>query len=403
MKLPVYLDYAASTPVDSRVADAMSACLHDPGGHGNPSATLHAFGRDAGGKVTRARSQVAALINASPDEIVWTSSATESDNLAIIGAARFRAAGGPGGGPGGGSGRGHIVTAVTEHPAVLDSCRYLERENFHVTYLRPDAHGIVDPETVRAALTPETILVSIMHVNNEIGVIQDIAAIGAICRAAKILFHVDAAQSAGKLPIDVRAQAIDLMSLSAHKTYGPKGIAALFLDEQRIGRIEPLFYGGGQERGLRPGTIPTHQVVGMGEAYKIAAEFCEREAKHTATMRDRLWHGIEPIPGVLLNGHPTRRAGHILSVSVTGVEGESLHYALRNLAVSAGSACATASTEPSGVLRAIGRSDELARSTVRFSFGRETTAEEIDFAIDCFNQAVKHLRGIVPSGRTALA
>ncbi len=392
MTLPIYFDYAASTPVDRRVADAMHDCLRDPGGHGNPSATIHAFGREAGGKVEYARAQVAALINAPPDAIIWTSSATESDNLAIIGAARFRSAAGR-----------HIVTAVTEHPAVLDSCRYLERENFRVTYLRPDALGIIDPETVRAALTPETILVSIMHVNNEIGVIQDIAAIGAICRAANVLFHVDAAQSAGRLPIDVGAQAIDLLSLSAQKIYGPKGVGALFLNRHRIGRVEPLFHGGGQERGLRSGTIPTHQVVGMGKAYEIAAELREQGAEQVTTLRDRLWRGVSGIPGVLLNGHPTRRVCHILSVSVTGVEGESLHYALQDIAVSAGSACATASAEPSAVLRSIGRSDELARSTVRFSFGRETTAEEVDFAVDCFEQAVAHLRSIAPSSGTALA
>lgn len=392
MKLPVYFDYAASTPVDNRVIDAMSASLSDPEGFGNPASSSHPFGRRAGASVERARAQVAGLINARPDEMIWTSGATESDNLAVIGAARFRAP----------LGR-HIVTSVTEHPAVLDACRYLEREGFPVTWLTPDAHGIIAPQAVQSALQPESILVSIMHANHEIGVIQDIAAIGKICRAAGVLFHVDAAQSAGKLPIDVRGQCIDLLSLAAQKVYGPKGVGALFLDRQRIARVAPLFFGGGQERGIRPGTVPTHQVVGMGEAYEIARAQLDADATRIGALRERLWAGIGRIPGVLLNGHPRQRVCHILSVSVTGVEGESLHYGLRDLAVSAGSACATAGDEPSDVLRCLGRSDQLARSTVRFSLGRQTTAQDVDFAVSHFHAVVDHLRDLVPASGTALA
>jgi len=392
MKTPVYLDYAASTPVDERVIEVMIDCLRGPRGIGNPASSSHEFGRAASEMVECARSQVAALVNASPGEIIWTSGATESDNLALIGAARFRSSAGR-----------HIVTAITEHPAVLDTCRSLEREGFRVTYLTPDANGIIDPAAVQAALTAETILVSVMHVNNEIGVVQDIAAIGEICRATPALFHVDAAQSAGRLPIDVRKQSIDLLSLSAQKTYGPKGIGALFLDRQRVGRIEPLFRGGTQERGLRPGTVATHQVAGMGMACEIARTEQATESTEITSLRDRLWQGLHKIQGVLLNGHPERRVCHILSISVTGVEGESLHYALRDLAVSAGSACATASDEPSAVLRCLGRSDQLARSTVRFSLGRPTTEQEVDFAIARFGEAVAQLRRLAPSSSVALA
>jgi len=392
MKTPVYLDYAASTPVDERVIEVMIDCLRGPRGIGNPASSSHEFGRAASEMVECARSQVAALVNASPGEIIWTSGATESDNLALIGAARFRSSAGR-----------HIVTAITEHPAVLDTCRSLEREGFRVTYLTPDANGIIDPAAVQAALTAETILVSVMHVNNEIGVVQDIAAIGEICRATPALFHVDAAQSAGRLPIDVRKQSIDLLSLSAQKTYGPKGIGALFLDRQRVGRIEPLFRGGTQERGLRPGTVATHQVAGMGMACEIARTERATESTEITSLRDRLWQGLHKIQGVLLNGHPERRVCHILRISVTGVEGESLHYALRDLAVSAGSACVTASDEPSAVLRCLGRSDQLARSTVRFSLGRPTSEQEVDFAIARFGEAVAQLRRLAPSSSVALA
>lgn len=392
MKLPVYLDFAASTPVDPDVAAAMHACLSDDGLCGNPHSTAHAYGRAAGALIARAREQVAELVRAVPEDIIWTSGATESDNLALIGGARFRA----------GAGR-HIVTAAIEHPAVLDTCRYLEKEGFVVTAVQPDANGIVSPRSVGDALRPDTTLVSVMHVNNEIGVCQDIAALGKICRDNDVLLHVDAAQSAGRLSLDVTAQAIDLLSLSAQKTYGPKGVGALYLNRRRIGRIEPLFYGGGQERGLRPGTVPTHQVVGMGLAFEIAGRRLAADTERLTGLRERLWSGIGSLPGVLLNGHPEQRACHILSVSVTGVEGESLHFALRDLAVSAGSACATATAEPSAVLRALGRSDELARSTVRFSLGRTTTAEQIDFAVATFRGAVERLRGLAPVSTTALA
>ena len=392
MRVPVYFDYAASTPVDERVIDAMADCLRDPEGFGNPISGYHQLGRQAAERVECARATVAALINAAAGDLVWTSGATESDNLALIGAARFRS----------GTGR-HIVTALTEHPAVLETCRYLESDGFRVTYLQPDANGIIDPQEVRAALSSETILVSIMHANNEIGVIQDIAAIGQVCRDADVIFHVDAAQSAGRLPIDVRAQNIDLMSLSAQKVYGPKGVGALYIDHERMGRVEPLFFGGGQERGIRPGTVATHQVVGMAKAYEIAATEQEKESAAITELRQRLWRGLEKIPGVLLNGHPVRRVCHILSVSVTGVEGESLHYGLRDLAVSAGSACATSSEVRSSVLHSLGRSDQLARSTIRFSLGRQTTVEHVDFAIDRFHECVGRLRHIVPASSVALA
>lgn len=390
---PVYFDYAAATPVDADVLRAMNACLTDAHAFGNPASGLHAFGREAEARVEQAREHVAALIGATATEIIWTSGATEADNLAIIGAARFRAT----------SGR-HIVTSATEHPAVLDACRYLARQGFNVTVLAPDAHGIIDPQQIADALTDESTLVSIMHVNNEIGVVQDIAAIGAVCRAHGALFHVDAAQSACHLPIDVMAQSIDLLSLSAGKMYGPKGSGALYLNHDRIRRVEPLLFGGGQERGLRPGTVPTHQVVGLGEACRIVhAGSRSADAGRIAALRDRLWDGIGDIPGVLLNGDRQRRAGHILNVSVTGVEGESLHYALRDLAVSAGSACTTRSDAPSAVLRSLGREDQLARASVRFSVGRPTSEEEIDFAIETFRNAVEHLRRIVPTSTQALA
>lgn len=392
MKLPVYFDHAASTPVDERVVDVMSDCLRDASMIANPVSDYHPLGRRAAERVEEARAQVAATVNAEPGALVWTSGATEADNLALIGAARFRAS----------MGR-HIVTSITEHPAVLDTCRSLESEGFRVTYLAPDANGIIDPQAVDAALTPETILVSIMHVNNEIGVAQDVSAIGQICRDANIIFHVDAAQSAGRLPIDVHAQNIDLLSLSAQKIYGPKGVGALYIDPARIGRIAPLFFGGGQERGIRPGTVATHQVVGMAKAYELAAAALETEPAAIAKLRERLWHGIETIPGVLLNGHPERRVCHILSVSVTGVEGESLHYGLRDLAVSAGSACATSGGERSMVLRSLGRSDQLARSTVRFSLGRQTTTEQVDFAIGRFHECVDQLRRLAPVSDAALA
>lgn len=390
--MPIYLDYAATTPVDAEVARAISDCLYDARAFGNPASRLHAFGREAEARVERARAQVAALIGAQAGEIVWTSGATESDNLAVIGTARHRAAVGR-----------HVVTAQTEHPAVLDACGYLERNGFTVTRLAPDAGGMIDPADVEAALKPDTVLVSIMHVNNEIGVIQDIAAIGAVCRARDVLFHVDAAQSAAHLPIDVVAQSIDLLSLSAQKMYGPKGVGALYMNRDRIRRVEPLMFGGGQERGLRPGTVPTHQVIGMGEACRIVAERRAADAAQIGALRDRLWAGIGALRGVLRNGNPQRCVAHILNVSVAGVEGESLHLALRDLAVSAGSACTTLDDAPSAVLRSLGRSDQLARASVRFSLGRPTTAADIDTATAMFLGAVAHLRAIAPDAGIALA
>ena len=390
IKTPIYMDYAAATPVDERVVDKIAECLRSE--HGNPASTAHQFGRDAGDLVEAARGQVAKLINASAEEIIFTSGATEADNLAVIGAARFRSRAGR-----------HIVTSVTEHPAVLDSCRYLETQGFRLTCLTPDANGIIDPALVQSALTPETVLVTIMHVNNVIGVVQDVAAIGRICRDTNVLFHVDAAQSAGRLPIDVEGQSIDLLSLSAQKLYGPKGVGALYLNRHRVRRIEPLFHGGGQERGIRPGTVPTHQAVGMGLACEIARSQLDAGASHIEKLRQRLWRGLMDLPGVLLNGHATRRVSHILCVSVTGVEGESLHYGLRDLAVSAGSACATDGDEPSFVLRSLGRSDQLARSTVRFSLGRQTTQDEIDFAIMRFTEVVARLRALTPKPEVQMA
>lgn len=390
-KRTVYLDYAATTPVDPVVAAVMRECLEPDGNFANPSSS-HSVGQRALRRVEEARAQIAARVGVPAETISFTSGATESDNLALIGAARFRSRAGR-----------HIITAITEHPAVLDTCRYLESQGFRVTYLQPDANGIISPEAVRAALSPETILVSIMHVNNEIGVIQDISAIGQICRDANVIFHVDAAQSAGRLPIDVHAQNIDLMSLSAQKLYGPKGVGALYIDPGRVGRVDPLFFGGGQERGIRPGTVATHQVVGMAKAYEIAAIEQEKESAGVTEMRQRLWRGLNKVSGVLLNGHPERRVCHILSVSVTGVEGESLHFGLRDLAVSAGSACATSSDVRSAVLRSLGRSDQLAQSTIRFSLGRQTTVEHVDFAIDCFRDCVARLREIAPASSVALA
>lgn len=390
MRPAVYLDYAAATPVDEHVIDKMVECLHHV--FGNPASTAHEFGLAAGRLIEKARSQVATLINAAPEEIIFTSGATESDNLALIGAAQYRS----------GYGR-HIVTATSEHPAVLDTCRHLEKRGFRVDYLEPAADGIVDPAAVESALRSDTVLVSLMHVNNVIGVIQDIGSIGRICRKANVLYHVDAAQSAGRLPIDVLNHSVDLLSVSAQKMYGPKGVGALYLNRDRIGRIEPILFGGGQERGLRPGTVATHQAAGLGLACEIAQARLETDVPRIESLRERLRAGLGKLPGVLLNGHPDKRVCHILSVSVTGVEGESLHYGLRDLAVSAGSACATDSDEPSAVLRSLGRSDQLARSTVRFSLGRETTQEEIDFAIAKFSALVIRLRALAPTSAVRYA
>lgn len=381
----VYLDNAATTPVDPRVIEAMAACLGMDGDFANPSATGHALGRGARARVEQAREEVAALVGARPEQIIWTSGATEADNLALLGAARFYRSRGQ-----------HVVTARTEHPAVLDACRQLEREGFAVTYLVPGSDGIVEPAQVESALRPETILVSLMHVNNEIGVVQDIGAVGRLCRARGVLFHVDAAQSAGKLPIDVEHDCIDLLALTAHKVHGPKGVGALCVRlEPRLGLV-PLLHGGGQERGLRSGTLPTHQIAGMGAAYRIAALEMTADCARIARLRERLWSGLAELPGVELNGHATQRVAGILSVTIDGVEGESLLFELPGLAISSGSACATTSAAPSYVLRALGRSDRLAQSSLRLSLGRYTTADEIEVAIAAVSGAVQRLRAVAP-------
>jgi cysteine desulfurase len=383
----VYLDNAATTPVDPRVVTAMLDCLGTEGDFANPAAVAHEPGRRAHRRVEQARAEVAALIGADPAQIVWTSGATEADNFALLGAARFYQPRGR-----------HLVTSRTEHPAVLAACRQLEREGFEVTYLKPGPDGIVAPGQVEAALRPDTILVSLMHVNNEIGVAQDVGSVGRLCRARGILFHVDAAQSAGKLPIDVERDCIDLLALTAHKLHGPKGVGVLCVRrEPRLGLV-PLLHGGGQERGLRPGTLATHQVVGMGAACRIAVEEGAVERARITALRERLWGGLATLPGVTLNGHPTQRAPGILSVTVDGVEGESLLYSLPGFAVASGSACATTSAEPSYVLRALGRSDRLAQSSLRLSLGRYTTAGEIEQAVQAIRAAVERLRSLAPPG-----
>jgi len=384
----IYLDNAATTAADPRVVEAMLECLGPAGDYANPSSVGHPAGRRARARVEQARADVAALVGAEPAQVIFTSGATEADNLAILGAARFYRERGR-----------HLVTSRTEHPAVLDACRQLEREGFEVTYLKPGADGIVEPAQVDAALRADTILVSLMHVNNEIGVAQDVGAVGALCRSRGVLFHVDAAQGAGKLPIDVNRDCIDLLALTAHKVHGPKGVGALCVRrEPRLGLV-PLLYGGGQERGLRSGTLPTHQVVGMGMAFHIAVGEMGTDAARIGGLRERLWRGLAELPGVLLNGHATRRVPGILSVTIDGVEGEALLYALPGLAVSSGSACATTSGEPSYVLRALGRSDRLAQSTLRLSIGRFNTAAEIDAAVSAVHDAVRRLRAVAPVPR----
>jgi cysteine desulfurase len=383
--MPIYLDYAASTPVDPRVADAMIECLRPSGAQGNPSSAGHEYGRRARGLVEKARVQVASTIGARPDCIVWTSGATESDNLAVFGVARFNADRGR-----------HIVSARTEHKAVLDPLKQLEREGFEVTWLKPQSDGIVRPEQVGEALRADTQLVSLMHVNNEIGVVQDIAAIGALCRERGIAFHVDAAQSAGKLPLNVEAMNVDLVSLTAHKIYGPKGIGALYVRRRPPLGIKPLIYGGGQEHGLRSGTLATHQIVGMGLAFEIAERERQQDVERIGALREKLWAGISSIGDVVLNGHPQERVAGLLNVSFRGVEGESLQFALRELAVSAGAACSSASEEASYVLRALGHSDQLAQSSLRFSLGRFTTAEQVETAVAAVKREVARLRSFSP-------
>lgn len=385
MKLPIYLDYAATTPVDPRVAEKMMGHLTQDGVFGNPASRSHAFGWRAEEAVEEARRQVADLIHCDPKEIVWTSWATESDNLAIKGVAHFHHK----------KGR-HIITCKTEHKAVLDTCRHLEGSGYEVTYLDPEPNGLIDLNKLEAALRKDTILVSIMHVNNEIGVIQDIEAIGEMTRNRSILFHVDAAQSPGKVPIDLGRMKVDLMSLSAHKTYGPKGIGALYVRRKPRVRIEGQMHGGGHERGMRSGTLPTHQIVGMGEAYRIAADEMVAESERIRWLRDRLLSGLQDLEEVHINGDLKQRVPHNLNVSFAFVEGESLMMSLKELAVSSGSACTSASLEPSYVLRALGRSDELAHSSLRISIGRFTTTEEIDYTVRKLREAVHKLREISP-------
>ena len=386
MKLPIYLDYAATTPADPRVASKMMQFLTLDGTFGNPASRSHRFGWQSEEAVDVARNQIAELVNADPREIVFTSGATESDNLAIKGAAHAHQTRGK-----------HIITSRTEHKAVLDSCQQLEREGFEVTWLTPGTDGIISPDQLRAALRDDTILVTLMHVNNETGVVQDIAAFGELCREREILFHVDATQSVGKLPVDLGVLPVDLMSFSAHKLYGPKGIGALYVRRKPRVQIAAQIHGGGHERGMRSGTLPVHQIVGMGEAFRIAAEERETEMARLQALRERLWQGISTLPGVTLNGHPQQSAPNILNVSFADVEGESLIMALKDLALSSGSACTSASLEPSYVLRALGLSEELAHSSLRFSLGRFTTEEEIDYAIALVQKSVTRLRALMKS------
>jgi cysteine desulfurase len=381
----VYLDNAATTAIDPRVAAEMQRCLLAEPPLGNAAAINHAAGRRAHERVEQARGEVAALVGVDPREVVWTSGATEANNLAILGTARFQR-----------GRRRHCVTSRTEHPAVLDAFRQLEREGFEVTYLKPDGDGRVAPEQVAAELRDDTLLVSLMQVNNETGVVQDIDELGAICRARGALLHVDAAQAAGKMPIDARRRNIDLLSLTAHKLHGPQGIGALCVRrEPRIG-IAPLQFGGGQERGLRSGTLPTHQIVGMGAAYRIAAQEMTADAERITALRERLWSSLRRLDGIRLNGHPTRRAPNILNVTFEGVEGESLLLGLQDIAVSSGSACATSNGEPSYVLRALGRNDQQAQSSLRLSLGRFSTAADVEYAAERIAEQVNRLRAISP-------
>lgn len=385
MKFPIYFDYSATTPVDKRVADKMMQYMTNEGHFGNPASRSHKFGWQAEEAVDIARNQIAELINADPREIVFTSGATESNNLAIKGAANFYSKKGK-----------HIITCKTEHKAVLDTCRELERQGFEVTYLDPEKNGLIDLNKLNDAMRDDTVLVSIMQLNNEIGVIQDIAEIGEMCRARKIVFHVDAAQSAGKIKIDMQALKVDLLSISAHKLYGPKGIGALYVRRKPRIRLESQMHGGGHERGMRSGTLPTHQIVGMGEACRLAKEEIEQDLAHVTAMRDRLWAGISDMEQVFINGDVDKRYPGNLNVSFNFVEGESLIMALKDLAVSSGSACTSASLEPSYVLRALGLNDEMAHSSIRFSFGRFTTTEEIDYAIELIKNSIGHLRDMSP-------
>ena len=383
MKFPIYLDNSATTPVDPRVAKAMMQYITED--FGNPASRSHLYGWKAEEAVETARENVAKLIGADAKEIIWTSGATESDNLAIKGAANFYKSKGK-----------HIITMTIEHKAVLDTCRELERQGFEVTYLDPEPDGLLDLEKLKAAIRPDTILVSIMYVNNEIGVIQDIPAIGEICRAKGIIFHVDAAQATGKVAIDLNLLKIDLMSLCAHKTYGPKGIGALYVRRKPRVRLEAQMHGGGHERGFRSGTLATHQIVGMGESFRYAREEMDVEKERIRMLRDRLMNGLNQMEEVYINGDLDKRVPHNLNMSFNFVEGESLIMAIKEIAVSSGSACTSASLEPSYVLRALGRSDELAHSSIRFTLGRFTTEEEVDFAIKLLSAKIGKLRDLSP-------
>ena len=383
VKTPVYLDYAATTPVDRRVAEKMIPYLSDI--FGNPASNSHSFGWEAEEAVEKARADIAALINADSKEIVFTSGATESNNLAIKGAAHFYKSKG-----------NHLITVKTEHKAVLDTMRELERQGYEVTYLDVQENGLVDLDVLKAAIREDTILVSVMWVNNEIGVVQDIPAIGEICRERKIIFHVDAAQACGKGPVDVEAAKVDLLSMSGHKVYGPKGIGALYVRRKPRVRLEAQMHGGGHERGFRSGTLPTHQIVGMGEAFRIAKEELEQDMAHYRKLRDIFLKGIEGIEEVYINGDLEHRAPNNLNVSFNFVEGESLIMAVKELAVSSGSACTSASLEPSYVLRALGRNDELAHSSLRITFGRMTTEEEVQFAAELIKSKIGKLRELSP-------
>ena len=385
MKLPIYMDYAATTPVDPRVAEKMMQYLTPNGIFGNPASRSHKFGWQAEEAVDIARNQIADLIGADSREIVFTSGATEADNLAIKGAAHFNKAKGK-----------HIITCKTEHKAVLDTCRQLEREGYEVTYLAPESNGILDLDKLAAAMRSDTTVVSIMHVNNETGVIQDIEKIGEMCRERGIVFHVDATQSVGKLAIDLSKLKVDLMSFSGHKIYGPKGIGGLYVRRKPRVRIEAQMHGGGHERGMRSGTLPVHQIVGMGEAYRIAKEEMATEMPRLLALKNRLWNGLKDIEEVYLNGSLEHSVPNILNVSFAYIEGESLMMALKDLAVSSGSACTSASLEPSYVLRALGLNDELAHSSIRFSFGRFSTEDEVDYIIKLIKDSIGKLRELSP-------
>lgn len=383
---PIYLDYAATAPLDPRVRERMLTWLSATDGFGNAAAVTHDYGRAAAEQIARSAAEVASLVNGDPDYVIWTSGATESDNLGIIGAARYRESRGR-----------HVVTSRIEHKAVLGSCAELERQGFRVTYLSPDEYGVVAPAAVAAALEPDTLLVSIAHANNEIGTVQDIGALGALCRGSDVWLHVDAAQTLGKLPLDMAAQQIDLLTLNAHKACGPQGVGALLLNPASARRVAPLLFGGGQQRGIRPGTLPVHQIAGMGAACSLLATEMAAEVARVRTLRDELWEGIRDVPGVLLNGHPEQRLASLLNISVAGVEGESLRLALGELAVASGSACTSAAAEPSYVLRSLGRSDTLAEASIRFSLGRFTQPAEISRAIAVVRDGIRRLQALAPA------